>query len=79
MKNVPEIAKRASRWLLVAAALQVSIGVFAGPVLFGALAAGGAVWLFLRSRPHSKAVLGAVVRPELESKLHNCPSSGASS
>jgi hypothetical protein len=56
----PELAKRASRFLLVASALQVSTGVFGGPVLFGAVAAGGAVWLFWRSRPHSKAVLGVV-------------------
>jgi hypothetical protein len=53
-----DIAKRASRFLLAAAALQVSTGVFGGPVLFGALASGAAAWLFLRSRPHSKALLG---------------------
>ncbi|HEY1534984.1 MAG TPA: hypothetical protein VGF76_13250 [Polyangiaceae bacterium] len=55
-----EIAKRAARWLLAAAALQVATGVVGGPVLFGALAAGGSAWLFLRSRPQPRAVLGVV-------------------
>jgi hypothetical protein len=57
---VPINAKRASRWLLGAAALQVGTMVFGGPVLSGVIAAGASAWLFLRARPQQKAVFGVI-------------------
>ncbi|MEO7038188.1 MAG: hypothetical protein ABI548_29745 [Polyangiaceae bacterium] len=54
------IAKRASRWLLAASALQVGTSVFGGPVLAGVLAACAAVCFFLRARPRQKAVFGVL-------------------
>ncbi len=54
------VAKRASRWLLAAAAVQVSTSFFGGPVLTGMIAAAAAVWFFLRARPQQKALFGAI-------------------
>ena len=56
----PLIAKRSSRWLLGAAALQVATGLFGGPVLAGVLGAVAVIVFFRRARPLQNPALGLI-------------------
>ena len=51
-------AQRSARWLLIASVVQLSTGVFGGPVIGGTIAAASAAWLFFRARHGARWRLG---------------------